>query len=531
MVVGDWELELETLIKSGQPVIQLTSYEWQRVHAKLAEISTRIDYPVYIWSSAFGLRRMDKECNIIDETGSLNDPIDLLTSYHQDEKYSPSILILEDFHPYLEASNFPVIRWIREFTRLPKSANKHIILFSPFVDLPSELQKDVPVIDIPYPDVQILRQMLEFVAAEYSLSERHGEVSFQDSLLEAGLGLTIMEAKRAFSKAAVLERAITSVQVPLILKEKEQIIRNGKLLEFYHPDQNFNAIGGMDNLKAWLKKRGKGFGEDARAFGLEPPKGVLLLGVQGCGKSLTAKAIAQEWQLPLLRFDLGKVFAGIVGQSESNIREALKVAETLSPCVLWIDEVEKGLSGLGSSDMTDGGTSARVFGTFLTWMQEKDKPVFVIATANDISKLPPEFLRKGRFDEIFFVDLPTKKERVEIFKIHLARKRPKEQNFNVDEYAGKTVGYSGAEIEEIVNEGLYIAYNEGRELGDDDILEAITSLVPLSSMMREEITDLRVWAKARARLASSDGPEAISSNLTEAPRLKQEVRNPFLKKE
>ncbi len=526
----DWESELLTMMEAGSSVINVSSYEWQRVHARISEIAEKIDLPIYVWSSAFGVRKMNNECHIDDPSSKFLDPIDLLAAFFDEKEYGPSILLLEDFHPYLEPNNFAVIRWLREFTRLPKSTRKHIVLLSPHLDLPRELQKDVPTIDVPYPDVRILRQMLEFVASEYNLNERRGEVSYNNSLLEAALGLTTMEAKRAFSKAAVLEHTITAAQVPLILEEKEQIIRNGKLLEFYHPSFTFNSVGGMNNLKKWLKKRGKGFGQEARSYGLEAPRGVLLLGIQGCGKSLTAKAIAQEWKLPLLRFDLGKVFAGIVGQSESNIREALKIAETLSPCILWIDEIEKGLSGVDSSNMTDGGTTSRVFGTILTWMQEKEKPVFVIATANDISKLPPEFLRKGRFDEIFFVDLPTESERLEIFKIHMGKKRPGLSSLDLTEFTKRTAGYSGAEIEEIVNEALYISYNEGgREIINEDVLEAIQNLTPLSSMMSEEISDLRGWATARTRMASSEPPEHLSTKQSESPRLKQEAKNPFMK--
>jgi SpoVK/Ycf46/Vps4 family AAA+-type ATPase len=257
----------------------------------------------------------------------------------------------------------------------------------------------------------------------------------------------------------------------------------------------------------------------------------LLLGVQGCGKSLLAKAVAATWQFPLLRFDMGKVFGGIVGQSEGNIRTALQVAQALAPCVLWIDEIEKGLAGMGSSDQTDGGTTARVVGTLLTWMQEKREPVFVVATANRIDMLPPELLRKGRFDEIFFVDLPTRSVREEILAIHLKKKRRNPNNFDIAKLAASSIGFSGAELEEAVREGLYDAFAEGRELLTDHVQRALDKTFPLSRTMRDQIESLRQWAKVRARLAAGQAPEPLPQDGSEssAPRLKQESsRNPFI---
>jgi SpoVK/Ycf46/Vps4 family AAA+-type ATPase len=255
----------------------------------------------------------------------------------------------------------------------------------------------------------------------------------------------------------------------------------------------------------------------------------MLLGVQGCGKSLVAKAIASQWQFPLLRFDLGKVFGGLVGESEGNIRGALQLAQALAPCVLWIDEIEKGLSGVGSSDRSDGGTTARVVGTFLTWMQEKSEPVFVVATANRIDLLPPELLRKGRFDELFFVDLPTQSVRREILKIHLRKKRQEPDDFDLDELATLALGFSGAEIEEAVREGMFSAFADGRALTTDYVREALTSTYPLSRTMNEEIVNLRMWANARAKPAAGDEPDELPRISDSAvPRLRQESSNPFV---
>lgn len=526
--------EIETLIKANVHVINVISFEWQRVHAMLDEISSKLEVPFYVWSSSFGIRKMDENGNPLPgKSDELKDPINLLSDFFDSKNFKNGILLLEDFHPYMERNNPEVIRWIKEYNRLSSESAKYIIIMTPIMTIPLELEKEVPAVEIPLPDSGVIKQVLQSVVDEYNLDERIGEVDFHPDVLDAALGLTTMEAKRAFSKAAVEDKRITVAEVPKIIDEKEQIIRKGQLLEYYHPDSNFDAIGGMDNLKEWLLKRGKGFGEEARKYGLESPRGVLLLGVQGCGKSLTAKAIAQEWKLPLLKFDLGRVYGSLVGQSEANIRNALQIAEALAPCVLWIDEIEKGLSGLGSSDTTDGGTTSRVFGTILTWMQEKQKPVFVIATANDISMLPPELLRKGRFDEIFFVDLPNKKERETIFKIHIKKKATKKNGLKVEELANlakESVGYSGAEIEEIVKEALYIAYNDdARPVTYKDMTIATQSIVALSSTMPEIISDLRKWAESRTRRASSNEPEELARRKTDIPQLRQDQRNPFIK--
>ena len=261
-------------------------------------------------------------------------------------------------------------------------------------------------------------------------------------------------------------------------------------------------MGGMALLKEWLAKRSLALSERARQFGLPSPKGLLLLGVQGAGKSLVAKAIASQWQLPLLRLDLGRLFSWLVGSSEHNMRNALRMAESVSPCLLWLDELEKGLAGIASSHLSDAGTTARVFGSFLTWMQEKTAPVFVVATSNDISILPPEALRKGRFDEIFFIDLPALEERREIFSIHLSRRGRDPQNFNLNRLARQSESFSGAEIEQAVISGLYDAFDAGRDLTDADILSSLASSVPLSHTMEYQINDLRNWARTHARPAS-----------------------------
>jgi len=292
------------------------------------------------------------------------------------------------------------------------------------------------------------------------------------------------------------------------LSEKMQVIKKTGILEFINTDIKIADVGGLENLKNWLRKRNNSWSESAKKYCLPAPKGVLITGVPGCGKSLTAKAMSAAWQLPLLKLDFGKIFSGIVGSSEENMRKAIKTAEAVAPSILWVDEIEKSLSGLNSNG--DSGTSSRIFGTFLTWMQEKTAPVFVIATANNISSLPAELLRKGRFDEIFFVDLPTQRERQEIFKLHLS-KRLKDKDVasklevNDDLYkqlAQMTEGFVGAEIEQVVITALYEAFFNNRPLEFSDLTNTIKNVVPLSVTQKEQILSLRQWANIRAVAAT-----------------------------
>jgi len=287
-----------------------------------------------------------------------------------------------------------------------------------------------------------------------------------------------------------------------VFAEKQQIIRKSGLLEYYATAESFAQIGGLSVLKDWLNKRSLAFTSDARAFGLPPPKGILMLGVQGCGKSLCAKAVSTQWQLPLLRFDMGRMFGSLVGSSEENVRRAISVAESVAPAILWVDEIDKAFAGSQGSGASDGGTTARVFGTFLTWLSEKTVPVFVVATANDISQLPPELLRKGRLDEIFFVDLPSLEERMEIFRIHLARRHRPTEQFDLHALAEASRDCSGAEIEEAINSALYDAFSEQSDITTESVLATLSQTVPLARTMDEQISRLRSWAEGRARNAS-----------------------------
>jgi SpoVK/Ycf46/Vps4 family AAA+-type ATPase len=322
------------------------------------------------------------------------------------------------------------------------------------------------------------------------------------------------------------------LEVPFVIREKENVIKKSGYLEYFHPEEEMRDVGGLDMLKDWLGKRGRAFDKGAADFGLIYPRSILLLGIPGTGKSLIAKAIGNLWHFPLLRLDMGKIFGGIVGESEKNIRGALNIAEAIAPSILWIDEIEKAMAGAASSGRSDGGTTSRVLGTFLTWMQEKTKPVFVVATANDISQLPPELLRKGRMDEIFFVDLPTQTEREEIIKIHLQKKKRNLDDYDIGKLAQKSKGFSGAELEEVVKEALFQAYDAGRQLRDEDMLGAISKTFPLAKTMYEPINDMWQWAKSRAVAASKEPPEPFDEWQNDnTPKLQQEsYANPFVKK-
>jgi SpoVK/Ycf46/Vps4 family AAA+-type ATPase len=336
--------------------------------------------------------------------------------------------------------------------------------------------------------------------------------------VHALLGLTLAEAENVLAKTLVQNRGLNEKSLGIINAEKKQIIRKSGLLEYYDTEETMESVGGLDELKNWLRKRSVVFSDQARQFGLPAPKGILLLGVQGCGKSLMAKTISNIWQLPLLRFDVGRVFGSLVGSSEHNMRRAIQVAESVSPVVFWIDEIDKAFRGSRSSSAsTDSGTSSRVFSTFLTWLSEKKTPVFVVATANDVTILPPELLRKGRFDEIFFVDLPYFKERKEIFRVHLSKRKMDPSKFDLDLLARSSTGYSGAEIEEAIVNGMFNVFYDKTQLTTERLLESIRQTVPLSKTMSEDIDGLRKWAAGRARQATS--PELAAEAEKETRKL------------
>jgi SpoVK/Ycf46/Vps4 family AAA+-type ATPase len=492
--------DLDTLIRARYPLLYLVSWEEQRVDAIIEGLASAHGKSLYSWSIVRGLRRMGG--GRAPTTEGSKDPMEAIGAI--EKLNEPSLVVLKDFHPYLNDPS--VVRALRELAQHLKTTYTTVILLSPALNIPVELEKEITVLDIPLPTFrelwQLLRDIVQVVRqsqrATVSLTKEHAE-----QLCKAAQGLTLSEAENAFAKAVAEDQRLDASDIARILEEKRQVVRKGGLLEYYPVEQSLSDVGGLDLLKAWLSKRSGAFTEAARVFGLPEPKGLLLLGVQGCGKSLMAKAVSSQWKLPLLRLDMGRIFSGLVGSSEENLRRAIRLAEGVAPVVLWVDEVEKGLAGAGSSGSTDSGVTARVFGTFLTWLQEKTAPVFVVCTANRIDGLPPELLRKGRFDEIFFVDLPAATERSEIFRIHLRRRGRTPEEFNVEALARLADSFSGAEIEQVIVEGLYHAFSEGQGLRQEHLVRAIRETFPLAMTMQEEIARLRKWAKDRTRPASS----------------------------
>jgi ATP-dependent 26S proteasome regulatory subunit len=419
----------------------------------------------------------------------------------------PALYVFKDFHPFLKEHNIAVVRRLREMAASLKNTYKTIILVSPVFNLPPDLEKDITVIDFDLPGSLEFNAMLDRIVNEVKSNPKLDTTQVpkvREVIVHSLMGLTLSEGENVLAKALVLHHGFNAKSVEVILSEKKQIIRKNGLLEYYDAQEDINDVGGLDELKSWLLKRTVAFTDQARQFGLPAPKGILLLGVQGCGKSLMAKAISKIWKLPLLRFDVGKVFGSLVGSSEENVRRTIKIAESVSPVVFWVDEIDKAFRGSrGSGASTDGGTSARVFGTFLTWLSEKQKPVFVVATANDVTMLPPELLRKGRFDEIFFVDLPSHAERKDIFHVHLAKRKFVPEKFNLDALSRASNGFSGAEIEEAIVSSMFDVFYEKQDLDNERILAALTQSVPLSKTMSEDVDKLRQWASGRARMATS----------------------------
>jgi AAA+ superfamily predicted ATPase len=499
--------EIETLIRARYPLIVIETYEENRADGILEEIAKKRGKKLFCWSVTRGI--YEQNVSIQSKRGadsSTRDPLAALDSIIQ--MVEPAIYIFKDFHPYL--TDPAIVRKLRELAQFLKSSYKNVIFVSPKFKIPMDLDKDMTMVDLPLPDLQELNELLSHTIKEVNekteIKIDSGKVP-REQILKAALGLTWNEAENVFAKSLVLGGRLTAEDIPTILSEKEQIIRKSGILEYYPAEEKFNDIGGLEMLKAWLEKRRVAFTEKAKAYGLPFPKGVLLLGVQGCGKSLCAKAVSGLWRLPLLRFDVGKVFSSLVGSSEENIRRATRAAESVAPAILWIDEVEKAFSGVSSSGLSDGGTTARVFGNFLTWLQEKTSPVFVIATANNIASLPPELLRKGRLDEVFFVDLPTEKEREEIIRIHLMKRKRDPGKIDIQALARQSRGFSGAEIEQAIISALFDSFEKQVPLSTEMVVRAISETVPLSATMKEEIGALRDWAVGRARKASLEEKE------------------------
>jgi ATP-dependent 26S proteasome regulatory subunit len=499
-----FQSELETLIRARYPILYIVSNEEMRVQGLAVEIARKRQKKIFEWSCTTGMAPAGTS---IQSQKSRNpatkDPLAALDQVI--ESVEPAIFIFKDLHPFLAKGNFAVIRKLKEIALHLKNSFKTIILVSPLMEIPTELEKEITVLNYPLPSRDDLGELLDKVTEEvrkYKQVKVELDGNGRERLLQAALGLTLGEAENVFARIVVKNERLTGDDVNEVLGEKQQIIRKNGLLEYYESNESFAQVGGLAVLKDWLNKRAVAFTDEAREFGLPAPKGILMLGVQGCGKSLCAKAVSTQWQLPLLRFDMGRMFGSFVGSSEENVRRAIGVAESIAPAILWVDEIDKAMAGTQGSSASDGGTTARVFGTFLTWLSEKTAPVFVVATANDISQLPPELLRKGRLDEIFFVDLPSREERAEVFRIHLGRRGRDASRFDLAALVEASKDFSGAEIEEAIISALYDAFAERRQLSTEHVLAALGQTVPLARTMDEQISRLRAWAEGRARNAS-----------------------------
>jgi len=505
---------IEMLIRSHYPIIYIVSSEEQRVVTAVQQIGQRLDRRNYHWSCLSGLVPHPAPPDWTgDETvnNATEDPDAALQEAlrHKD----PALFVFKDFHHWLARNDPKIFRLLREAAHKFPGSQRTIILTGPVLSLPPDLEKDVAVVDFPLPGEDELGALLDGLARQAAANPRLSvdlSGAAREEILKASHGLTLVEARNAFTKSLMLKGRLGAEQLPDILEEKKNIIRKSGYLEYYDPEVGMDDVGGLENLKNWLIKRKQVFSDQAVAFGLPSPRGVLLLGVQGCGKSVCVKAISSLWGLPLLRLDIGRIFDARVGGSEENIRRAIAISERIAPCILWIDEIDKAFGGQ-AGDTSDGGIAKRVMATFLTWMGEKQSPVFVAATANNIASLPSELLRKGRFDEIFFVDIPTEQERQNILTIHLRRRGREPGNYNLASLAQTMDGFSGAEIEQAVISGLFSAYyDNARDLSEWDLTMAAAETVPLSKTMREEIDALRQWCHSRARPASETRLRQVS---------------------
>ncbi len=526
--------ELHYLIRAQYKLVYVVSAEEERVEKWLRDLAV-LDSPqlrerwdvtawqprqLIKWSCSQGFR-----CDTADVPGDIRDPIRAL-DWISNNLTRDAVVVLRDFHPFF---NDPMVaRRVRDLphTFADSPCKRTVVFLSPLVKIPMELEKDAVVVDFDLPDRATMEDIVREMAFNGAKSQRFGKnfakvlesPELQREIAEGALGLTEQEARQVFAKTTVRDKGF---HLKTILQEKKHIIRKSGILEFYETALGMESVGGLVHMKEWLNKRRHAFSPVAQEFGLPAPKGILLLGVPGCGKSLSAKAISQAWQMPLLRLDVGKVFGSLVGSSEENMRRAIKTAEAVAPAILWLDELEKGFSGTKSSGSSDGGTTARVFATFLTWLQEKTSPVFVIATANDVSMLPPELLRKGRFDEIFFVDLPNRSEREEILAIQLKKRHRVAGQFDMKRLVDVTAGFSGSELEEAVVGALYDTFDEGQgqlDITTDRLVTACREVIPLSQTMRERLAEMREWSKSRARRASPPDDVAPADEQSQ-PRL------------
>lgn len=499
---------LTAYIRSGKAGLFITSYEEVRVQAELKAIAADRGFNLYVWSITEGL------VNVTNDPPTMapdtEEPIVMLRQF--DGLPEKSIVLARDLHMLLADGNPVLVRKIKDSLLSGKLANRVLVACGCRLKLPPELEKEMAVVEFKLPDKEQLNVVLENVARSASV-ELNGN---REAILDAASGMTTTEAEDAFAMSVV---ECQDIRPDVIAREKANTVKKNGILEIIETTATADSIGGLEILKEWVAKRKNAFTKKAREFGLPIPKGVLAVGIPGSGKTLSAKASAAMLGVPLLKLDAGKLFGSLVGESEANLRTAIQTAEAVAPCVLFVDELEKGFAGSKSSGATDGGTTSRVFGTFLQWMNDKTAPVFVFATANDITALPPEFLRKGRFDELFFVDLPTKAEREEIFSVHIKKRGRSPEQVDIAGLAEATDGFTGAEIEAVINEAMFAAFEEDKDLHQAVIETAISETVPLSKTMAPQIEALRNWAQGRARRASAAEAKGTTATTGKARRI------------
>jgi len=500
----DFSRRLNVSLRARVTLIVVITPEEERVVSQIKGVCEKWDPPrqCIAWDSVDGFSVISGNKNFLNQSRDPLTALDDIVKTGED-----AVIVLKDFHEYW--NNPQVKRRIRNFSQAFRYNRRTIVIVTPTPRVPDEIRDEAVIVHFPPPTATELSSDLDLLLATSGITCSLSPGG-REKIIQAALGMTLNQARRAFSKAIVTHGTLDDRDIGAIIADKKDILSSSDALEFYSYTEAPENVGGLAVLKDWLRLRERAFTQDARDFGLPAPKGIALIGIPGTGKSLTAKMIADLWHLPLLRLDVGALFGSLVGESEERTRRALALAETISPCILWVDEIEKAFA-FGSGD---AGTSQRVFAHLLTWMQDKTAPCFVVATANNIAALPPELLRKGRFDEIFFLDLPTIEERREIFTVHLKKRKCIPAEFDLDTLAQESEGYVGAEIEQMIIDSMYQAFSENlRRVTTADILSCMKTQVPLSVSQRETVTALRAWlAEGRAQSASRAATTSRSGN-------------------
>jgi len=501
--------QFDLLLRAKYPLIYIVTAEEEPVEEILTEVALQSSPSrrILFWDIARGWSDNNAD------KGSVMAALSRIAQRDKATKDGDNVLyVLRDLHPILKyphsERHIPMIRELKNLARDLKRDRRTIALTSHTLEIPAELTEEVTAIDFPLPAIAEIEYLIKQKISSNKLNLSN---LAWEQLVKACQGLSRTRIQRVLAKGIAEKEEVNDSDIDAVLAEKQQAIRQTGILEFFTVNESLKNVGGLDNLKQWVRIRRDAFTEEAKRYGIPTPKGVLLVGIQGTGKSLSAKTIANEWRLPLLRLDIGRLFGSYVGESESRMRQMIQLAEATAPCVLWIDEIDKAFGNANGAIDGDSGASRRVFGTLITWMQEKTAPVFIVATANNVRILPAELLRKGRFDEIFFLNLPTESERQEIFKVHLQKLRPSRlREFDLMLLSRHTKNFSGAEIEQVIIDGIHRAFGRGssgnrEDFTTEDIISAIEETVPLAAIASQQIESLKQWAaESGARTASND---------------------------